>query len=69
MKLPFAGDRYDKDHMNRLGAELEREDRRNRKIGTSIELVGAELLILRSPDGSRFKITVSNAGVLSAVAL
>lgn len=68
MKLAPAPDRYDVQRQSALQSELTREDNRNRKKGEHIELV-SEFLILRSPDGSRFKLTVSNAGALSAVAL
>lgn len=47
---------------------LEQEDRRNRKTGADVE-IGRERLVLRAPNGSRWAITVSNAGVLGAIAL
>jgi hypothetical protein len=51
-----------------LRRALEREDRKNRKIGTDVE-VGANRLVLKSPNGARWSITVSNTGVITAVAL
>ncbi len=68
MNLQQAPDKWDPGYQNRLNAELNREDRRNRKAGADIELT-QERLILRSPNGSRFKITVANDGTLSAVAM
>lgn len=52
-----------------VAAELERADRQNYKRGAHVELPADTFIILRSPDGARWKITVSNAGVLSAVAV
>lgn len=68
MNLQAAPAKWEPGYQNKLNAELAREDRRNRKAGTDIELT-AERLIIKSPDGSRFALTVSNAGVLSATAL
>ncbi len=68
MNLTQAPDRYDPAFVNRQNAELARVDRSNRKTGVDIEL-SKDKLILRSPDGSRFALAVSNAGVLSATAL
>lgn len=47
---------------------LQQADARNRKIGSTIEL-GTDLLVLTAPDGSRHKVLVSNAGVLSTSAV
>lgn len=49
--------------------QLEQEDARNLKRDQDAELAGAARLILRSPNGARWSITVSNAGAISAVAL
>lgn len=69
MKLPLPGPKYDQAQQQAVHRELGREDNLNRKKGAHIELTAGEFLILKSPDGSRFKLTVSNVGVLSAVAL
>lgn len=68
MKLTLAPDKYDRTDQTRLRTAIEHEDARNRKKGVDLEIV-AERLILRSPNGTRYKITVSDAGALSAVAL
>ena len=51
-----------------LFLELTREDERNRKVGRDVTLLVGERIILKSPDGSRWAITVSNAGALSTTA-
>jgi hypothetical protein len=45
------------------------EDERNFKRGRDVELARGERLILRSPDGSRWSVTVDNAGALSTTAV
>lgn len=68
MSLPFAPTGYDQRDQNETRAEVQRElDRRHRR-GVDLEL-SSDRLILRSPNGSRFALAVSNAGALSAVAL
>lgn len=44
------------------------EDERNFKKGRDVELARGERLILRSPDGTRYVVTVDNAGALSTTA-
>ena len=68
MNLPSAPAQYSAEDQRRLRSDLEREDRQNLKRGRDIEL-SDERLIIRSPNGSRFALAVSNAGVLSATAL
>lgn len=66
MKLPPAPERYDRQHLTTVQNELAREDLRNRKRGQHIEMGLTEFVVLLSPNGTRYKLTVSNAGVLSA---
>jgi len=47
---------------------LENADAENRKRNVDIELVN-DRVILHSPNGTRYYITVSNAGVLGTTAL
>lgn len=61
MKLPPPKDQF----LSQTFTILEREDARNRKRNEDIEL-GNNSLILTSPNGTRYKLTVSNAGVLAA---
>lgn len=60
MQLPKAPDRYDaRDQANMRGI-LEREDKRNVKIGGDV--------VLTATDGSRWKLVVDTSGTLSTVA-
>ena len=68
LSLPKPPSTYDAGDEAQLRHALERADRTNRKTGTDVE-VGVNRLVLRSPNGARWSITVSNTGVLSAVAL
>ena len=63
MRLNRATPAYDREDQDRLRADLEREDERNRKVGQDIAL-SSDRIILTALDGSRWAITVSNAGVL-----
>lgn len=62
-KLPVPPD----DFMRQSFAQIERMDAMNRKLNQDIE-VGVNSIFLTAPNGMRFKLVVSNAGVLSAVA-
>jgi len=68
LKLPHPADIYNPITEAQRAFLLEREDRFNRKTNTDIE-VGSSRLILTSPNGTRYSITVSNLGVISATAL
>lgn len=68
MNLPAPTPDYSPANEAAVRRALEQEDRRNRKTGADVE-IGRERLVLRSPNGSRWAVTVSNAGVLGAVAL
>lgn len=68
MKLPRPTPRYDERDQTDLRAKLEQTDDENVKRNRDIEM-GAARIILRSPDGTRYALTVSNAGALSAVAV
>lgn len=67
MRLPAPGLRYDQRAMAAAFEEIEREDRRSVKTGRDLDL-GEASFILTSPDGSKWKITVSDLGALSATA-
>tara|TARA_B000000532_G_scaffold168763_1_gene136435 strand:+ start:674 stop:883 length:210 start_codon:yes stop_codon:yes gene_type:complete len=49
--------------------EIEAEDLLNRKKQQDVEISGNERLILSSPNGTRYQITVSNSGTLTATAI
>jgi len=68
MRLPVPPVRYDPAMEAQRNATLEMMDAQSLKRGVDLELVGTRL-ILRSPDGSRWSVTVDDAGVLSATAL
>ena len=68
MNLGRPPAQYDAAEQAQLRAELMREDARNQKTGKNVDLRNAKL-ILTAPNGTRYQVTVSNSGVLSAVAL
>lgn len=68
MNLPAPQAGYDQANESATRRALEQEDRRNRKLGVDVE-IGREKLVLTSPDGTRWNVTVSNAGLLSATVL
>lgn len=68
MILPRPLPIYDFRNEAELRAALEREDRNNQKLSRDVVIAGRRLVLV-SPDGTRFALTVSNAGVLAAVAL
>jgi len=67
MNLPKPSAQYDAANETQTRSAIEREDARNLKKGGNI-LVGKSALVLTAPDGSLWRITVADAGVLSAVA-
>lgn len=68
MQLPRPSERYSADEQARIQATLQRADADNHKRGRDIE-INPGRLILTSPNGSRWSITVSNAGAISATAI
>lgn len=68
MILPSAPATYTPAVETERNRTLTLEDGNNRKVGQDLE-VGDEKLILKSPNGTRWSITVSNLGVLSATSL
>ena len=68
MILSNSPDRYSRDAQSRLQSQVEQADRENRKQGRDIEVFPARL-ILTSPNGTRYQILVSDAGVLSTGAV
>lgn len=62
-KLPVPAD----DFLRQAFTQIERMDASNRKVNQDIE-VGGNSIFLTAPNGMRFRLVVSNAGVLSAVA-
>ena len=68
MILPEAQRSYDSVQENQRNNLIEQADNLNRKKNQDVELRG-ERLILQSPDGTRFSITVANNGTISATSL
>jgi hypothetical protein len=60
LNLPMAPGQYDATEQAQIRGLLEREDRRNQKIGGDV--------ILRAPNGSLWKLVVNNSGALGTVA-
>lgn len=69
MKLPIPPGQYDAATERRRNAALEDEFRGVLRRGRDVEFSAGERLVLRSPDGSRWALTVDNAGAVSATAL
>ena len=68
MKLPFPKGGYSpRDEVER-NRQIEMADMQNHKRGRDVE-VGPGRLILTSPDGTRWSITVDNAGTISATSI
>ena len=65
MKLPNPAGSYNPRMEIERNRQIEQADGQNRKQGRDVE-VGRNKLVLRSPDGARWSITVSNAGAISA---
>lgn len=68
MKLPEPSKQYDIARQRQTNHVLELTDATNRKQGQDIEVDPARL-ILKAPNGTRYSVTVSNAGVLAAVVI
>lgn len=67
MKLPPASERYDPREQNSMRALIEREDLNSFKRNQDVEI--RTRLILASPNGTRYQVTVSNLGILTVTAL
>lgn len=68
MKLPRVPARYDERDQTDTRAAIEQADAQNYKRNRDLD-IGENRIILQSPNGSRFAITVSNTGTLSTTAL
>ena len=64
MKLPVAPNPYDARNEAQMRSALEREDMRNLKRGVAVDR-----LLLSSPSGKVWVLTVGNTGTLSVAAL
>ena len=69
MSLPQAPGSYDASNERRTRAALEAADALSFKKGQDLRLARGERLILRSPDGTEWVVSVSDAGALTATSL
>jgi len=69
LQLPKPPEQWTQNWHQRFNQYLENNDLDVRKKRTDVELGPGEKLVLRSPDGHRWSIVVSNAGALSTVLL
>ena len=65
MKLPLPGPTYDRSRQAQANNLLERADALNRKKGRGVELEPGESLIMRSPDGTRWRVQIQNDGSIT----
>lgn len=68
MNLPEPSPTYNQLHERIRNQELEQADEGNRKIARDVE-IGGQKLILTSPDGTRWSVTVDNSGNLGTTSL
>lgn len=68
MRLPNVPLQYQPNTERERNRSLELEDKKNQKRDADLDL-GGNKLILTSPDGTRYNVTVDNAGNLSTAAL
>lgn len=68
MQLPSPSPQYDAGNEAQTRDAIRREDGRNQKIGQDVE-IGSAKLVLTSPDGTRWSITIGNTGTISGTAL
>ena len=62
--------KFDADYQNYLVSEIEYRDGLSFKKGERIEVGGGDLteLVLVSPNGTKYKVSVANDGTISATA-
>jgi hypothetical protein len=68
MRLQDAPAKYSGSYQSTLNLDLEQADQLNHKKNRDVE-VGDARLILKSPNGTRYSVTVDNSGNLSATSL
>ena len=69
MKLPFPPADYNRDTEAQRNLILEQADAKTFKRDADIEIKTPQRLILVSPNGTKWKITVDNSGTLTAANL
>ena len=68
MNLGSPPPEYDPDNEAQTRSAIEQADQQSVKRGQDIEL-GKGRVIIKSPNGARWFLTISNAGAVSATAL
>lgn len=68
MKLPRPSGQYTPRMEVERNRQIEAADAQNRKQGRDVD-VGSNKLILKSPDGTRWQISVNDSGTITATAL
>lgn len=68
MNLPSPTPQYSEKDQAQTRNILELEDKNNHKRNRDVE-IGTARLILTSPNGTRYKITVDNSGTISATSI
>jgi|TARA_R110000824_G_scaffold168569_2_gene345524 hypothetical protein len=69
LRLPEPQSGYDRQAEIFNNVAMEEADRSNFKHFEDVDLANNERLILVSPDGTRYSVTVTNAGVLGTTAI
>lgn len=69
LKVPAPPATWSPAYQARANQAIEANDVGVRRVGQDVELGAKDKLVLRSPNGARWSITVSNAGTVSATAL
>jgi hypothetical protein len=68
MKLPRPAPRYDMQDQAEMRIAIERADDLAHKRNRDVE-IGAARLILTAPNGTRYVVSVSNAGAIQATVI
>jgi len=69
LKMPAPLAQWSVPFQARVNQTLEANDITNRKKGTDVEIEAGVRLILRSPDGTKYQVSVTDAGVIESVPL
>jgi hypothetical protein len=64
--LPVAPQAYERSNEQQTREAIRRADAQNFKAGSDVRLQQGERLILKSPNGSLWSITVANDGTITA---
>lgn len=69
MSLPRPAERYDQRWAAENNRQLEQKLAMAHRKGADVELGQEERLVLRSPDGARWSVTITNAGAILTTAI